>query len=171
MQIGVWLSAAFLINRLACCFGTALSAGSTGLCRACRVTHRDGAFSVAVLAIISTVFQRDVTSMLAASGVLGVIIGSPCTVILDLFMGLAIHIERPFKIGDYTIHQNRVETHIIAEVIEINWRTTRLRTTRNNMVVVPNSKMGDTIVTNYMEPKPHFRIDLDFIIDFEVLRS
>jgi len=66
------------------------------------------------------------------------------------------------------IHQNRVETHIIAEVIEINWRTTRLRTTRNNMVVVPNSKMGDTIVTNYMEPKPHFRIDLDFTIDFEV---
>ena len=61
-----------------------------------------------------------------------------------------------------------METHIIAEVIEINWRTTRLRTTRNNMVVVPNSKMGDTIVTNYMEPKPHFRIDLDFIIDFEV---
>jgi CRP-like cAMP-binding protein len=91
------------------------------------------------------------------------------TVILDLFMGLAIHIERPFKIGDWLmIHQNRVETHIIAEVIEINWRTTRLRTTRNNMVVVPNSKMGDTIVTNYMEPKPHFRIDLDFTIDFEV---
>ena len=127
-------------------------------------------FSVAVLAIISTVFQRDITSMLAASGVFGVIIGLALrTVILDLFMGLAIHIERPFKIGDWLmIHQNRVETHIIAEVIEINWRTTRLRTTRNNMVVVPNSKMGDTIVTNYMEPKPHFRIDLDFTIDFEV---
>jgi CRP-like cAMP-binding protein len=66
------------------------------------------------------------------------------------------------------IHQNRVETHIVAEIIEVNWRTTRLRTTRNNMVVVPNSKMGETIVTNYMEPKPHFRIDLDFTIDFEV---
>ena len=66
------------------------------------------------------------------------------------------------------VHQNRVETHIVAEIIEINWRTTRLRTTANNMVVVPNSKLGETIVTNYMEPTPHFRMDLDFIIDFEV---
>ena len=173
VQIGVWLSAAFLMNRM---IGVLFWDGFIGrlsdrpVPRLPRDLTAMVLFSVAVLAIISTVFQRDVTSMLAASGVLGVIIGLALrTVILDLFMGLAIHIERPFKIGDWLmIHQNRVETHIIAEVIEINWRTTRLRTTRNNMVVVPNSKMGDTIVTNYMEPKPHFRIDLDFIIDFEV---
>ena len=174
VQIGVWLSAAFLINRLV--------GDNFVLGRLYRPALRTDAmprlprdltamllFDFAVLAITSTVFQRDVTSMLAASGVLGVIIGLALrTVILDLFMGLAIRIERPFKIGDWLmIHQNRVETHIIAEVIEINWRTTRLRTTRNNMVVVPNSKMGDTIVTNYMEPVPHFRID-PFTIDFEV---
>ena len=173
VQIGVWLSAAFLMNRM---IGVLFWDGFIGrlsdrpVPRLPRDLSAMVLFSVAVLAIISTVFQRDITSMLAASGVFGVIIGLALrTVILDLFMGLAIHIERPFKIGDWLmIHQNRVETHIIAEVIEINWRTTRLRTTRNNMVVVPNSKMGNTIVTNYMEPKPHFRIDLDFTIDFEV---
>ena len=173
VQIGVWLSAAFLMNRM---IGVLFWDGFIGrlsdrpVPRLPRDLTAMVLFSIAVLAIISTVFQRDITSMLAASGVFGVIIGLALrTVILDLFMGLAIHIERPFKLGDWLmIHQNRVETHIIAEVIEINWRTTRLRTTRNNMVVVPNSKMGDTIVTNYMEPKPHFRIDLDFTIDFEV---
>jgi CRP-like cAMP-binding protein len=34
--------------------------------------------------------------------------------------------------------------------------------------VIPNSKLGETIVTNYMEPKPHFRMDLEFTVDFEV---
>ena len=173
VQIGVWLSAAFLMNRMIGVLfwdGFIRRLSDRPVPRLPRDLTAMVLFSVAVLAIISTVFQRDITSMLADSGVFGVIVGLALrTVILDLFMGLAIHIERPFKIGDWLmIHQNRVETHIIAEVIEINWRTIRLRTTRNNMVVVPNSKMGDTIVTNYMEPKPHFRIDLDFTIDFEV---
>jgi CRP-like cAMP-binding protein len=127
-------------------------------------------FSIAGLAIASTVFHQDTTKIIAASGAVSIVVGLALrTVILDLFMGLAIHVDRPFKMGDWImVHQNRVETHIIAEIIEINWRTTRLRTTANNMVVVPNSKLGETIVTNYMEPTPHFRMELDFIIDFEV---
>jgi CRP-like cAMP-binding protein len=127
-------------------------------------------FSIAGLAIASTVFHQDTTKIIAASGAVSIVVGLALrTVILDLFMGLAIHVDQPFKMGDWImVHQNRVETHIVAEIIEINWRTTRLRTTANNMVVVPNSKLGETIVTNYMEPTPHFRMDLDFIIDFEV---
>ena len=173
VQIGVWLSAAFLLNRLLAVFfwdGFIGGISDRPVPRLPKDITAMVLFGIAGLAIVSTVFHRDISSMLAASGIVGVIIGLALrTVILDLFMGLAIHVERPFKMGDWLmIHQNRVETHIIAEVIEINWRTTRLRTTRNNMVVVPNSKMGETIVTNFMEPKPHFRIDLDFTIDFEV---
>ncbi|MFP6901199.1 MAG: mechanosensitive ion channel family protein, partial [Opitutales bacterium] len=90
-------------------------------------------------------------------------------VILDVFIGLAMHVERAFQIGDWVmLHQNRLETHIIGQIIEINWRTTRLRTTSNNMVVVPNSRLGETILTNYMQPKPHFRIDLRFVIDYSI---
>ena len=66
------------------------------------------------------------------------------------------------------VHQNRRETHIVGQVVEINWRTTRLKTTANNLVVVPNSKMGEAILTNYMRPDPHFRIDLNFVLDYSV---
>ena len=66
------------------------------------------------------------------------------------------------------VHQNRRETHIVGQVIEINWRTTRLKTTEKNMIVVPNSKMGEAILTNYMQPKPYFRIDLEFVLDYSV---
>jgi CRP-like cAMP-binding protein len=36
------------------------------------------------------------------------------------------------------------------------------------MVVVPNSRMGEAILTNYMQPKPYFRIDLEFILDYNI---
>ena len=36
------------------------------------------------------------------------------------------------------------------------------------MIVVPNSKMGEAVLTNYMQPKPYFRIDLEFVLDYAV---
>jgi small-conductance mechanosensitive channel len=47
-----------------------------------------------------------------------------------VFIGLSMHVEQSFRIGDWVmVHQNRRETHIVGQVIEINWRTTRLKTT------------------------------------------
>ncbi len=173
VQIGAWISAAFLVNRLITVFFWDGFIGALSERRIPRLPKDVTGiviFSIAGLAIASTVFHQDTTKIIAASGAVSIVVGLALrTVILDLFMGLAIHVDRPFKMGDWImVHQNRVETHIVAEIIEINWRTTRLRTTANNMVVVPNSKLGETIVTNYMEPTPHFRMELDFVIDFEV---
>ena len=173
VQIGAWISAAFLVNRLITVFfwdGFIGALSERPVPRLPKDVTGIVIFSIAGLAIASTVFHQDTTKIIAASGAVSIVVGLALrTVILDLFMGLAIHVDQPFKMGDWImVHQNRVETHIIAEIIEINWRTTRLRTTANNMVVVPNSKLGETIVTNYMEPTPHFRMDLDFVIDFEV---
>ena len=173
VQIGAWISAAFLANRLITVFfwdGFIGALSERPVPRLPKDVTGIVIFSIAGLAIASTVFDQDTTKIIAASGAVSIVVGLALrTVILDLFMGLAIHVDQPFKMGDWImVHQNRVETHIIAEIIEINWRTTRLRTTANNMVVVPNSKLGETIVTNYMEPTPHFRMELDFVIDFEV---
>lgn len=37
-------------------------------------------------------------------------------------------------------------------VIEVGWRSTKIRTWLNNLVVIPNSVMADSIVTNYSAP-------------------
>ena len=173
VQIGVWLSAALLFNRLLEVFFWDGFVGALSGRKVPRLPKDVTALALFLLAaagVMATVFEQSITGILATSGVASIIIGLALrNVILDMFIGLAIHVERPFKIGDWIqVHRNRSETHIIAKVIEINWRTTRLRTTQNNMIVVPNNVIGTSILTNYMEPKPHFRIDLPFIIDFEV---
>lgn len=172
-QIGAWLSSAFLINRIINIFFWDGFIGKLSDRKVPKLPKDLTAivlFSIAGLLIASTVFDKDTTKILAASGAVSIVIGLALrTIILDLFMGLAIHVDQPFKIGDWImLHQNRAENHIVAKVLETNWRTTRLRTTKNNMIVVPNSRLGETIVTNYMEPKPHFRMEVEFTIDFEV---
>ena len=173
VQAGVWFSGALLLNRFIEVFFWDGFVGALSGRRIPRLPKDATAmalFLLAVAGILATVFERSLTGILATSGVASIIIGLALrNVILDLFVGLAIHVERPFKIGDWIqVHRNRRETHIIAKVIEINWRTTRLKTTENNMIVAPNNVIGTSILTNYMEPKPHFRIDLPFLIDFEV---
>ena len=122
VQIGAWLSSAFLVNRLITVFFWDGFIGGLSERKVSRLPKDVTAiviFSIAGLAIASTVFNKDTTKIIAASGAVTIVVGLALrTVILDLFMGLAIHVDRPFKMGDWImVHQNRVETHIIAEVI------------------------------------------------------
>lgn len=172
-QIGLWLSAAFLVQRLITVFvWDGLISGISGrpIPRLPKDFTGITVFSVAGIGILSTVFGQSVTGIWATSGVFGIVVGIALrNVILDVFIGLSMHVEQSFRIGDWVrVHQNRRETHIVGQVIEINWRTTRLKTTAKNMVVVPNSRMGEAILTNFMQPKPHFRLDLDFVLDYSI---
>jgi len=172
-QIGLWMSSAFLIQRMVTVFvWDGLISGISGrpVPRLPKDVTALVIFGVALIGFLATVFDQPVTGIWATSGVVSIVIGIALrNVILDVFIGLSMHIEQPFRIGDWVmVHQNRRETHIVGQVIEINWRTTRLKTTEKNMVVVPNSKMGEAILTNYMQPKPHFRIDLSFVLDYSI---
>ena len=173
IQIGLWISAAFLVQRLITVFvWDGLISGISGrpIPRLPKDVTGIIVFCIAGVGVVATVFGQSVTGIWATSGVFGIVVGIALrNVILDVFIGLSMHVEKPFRIGDWVmIHQNRKETHIVGQVIEINWRTTRLKTTAKNMVVVPNSKMGEVILTNYMQPKPHFRIDLEFVLDYSI---
>ena len=172
-QIGLWMSSAFLVQRMTTIFvWDGLIAGISG--RPVPRLPKDASaiciFAIALIGVLATVFDQSVTGIWATSGVVSIVIGIALrNVILDVFIGLSMHIEQPFRIGDWVmVHQNRRETHIVGQVIEINWRTTRLKTTAKNMVVVPNSRMGEAILTNYMKPNPHFRVDLNFVLDYVV---
>lgn len=171
--IGVWLSGAFLAQRFFTVFvWDGVIAGISG--RPVPRLPKDFTgmlfFGIAGMGVVATVFDKSITGIWATSGVFGIVLGIALrNVILDVFIGLSMHVEQSFRIGDWVmVHQNRRETHIVGQVIEINWRTTRLKTTEKNMIVIPNSKMGEAVLTNYMQPKPYFRIDLEFVLDYSV---
>ena len=172
-QIGVWLSGAFLAQRFVTVFvwdGVIARISGRPVPRLPKDFTGMLFFGIALMGVVATVFDKSITGIWATSGVFGIVLGIALrNVILDVFIGLSMHVEQSFRIGDWVmVHQNRRETHIVGQVIEINWRTTRLKTTEKNMIVIPNSKMGEAILTNYMQPKPYFRIDLEFVLDYAV---
>jgi CRP-like cAMP-binding protein len=65
----------------------------------------------------------------------------------NLFAGLAIQIEKPFRVGQW-IHVGDRD----GQVQEITWRATKLRTKDGEFLVVPNSIMSKDPVLNYSEP-------------------
>ncbi len=54
-----------------------------------------------------------------------------------------------------------------GKVLEIGWRTTRILTPTGNLVVVPNSKLVDSIVTNYYSPTPEMSVVIPCGVSYE----
>jgi small-conductance mechanosensitive channel/CRP-like cAMP-binding protein len=171
LQVASWLLGAFLLNRL---FERFLWNGlvARSLHRApprlvvqlCSVAVYLGAFG----GILSNVFNQPVTAFWAASGAVGMVVGFALqNLILDTFSGLAIHLERPFSVGDWINVQTRMGT-FIGRVEETNWRTTRLWNTDRNLIIIPNSFMTTTVVVNFSMPTAIARFELDFLLDFNV---
>ena len=72
----------------------------------------------------------------------------------NLFAGTYVMTEGVISPGDYI----ELEGGIAGYVVDVGWRSTRIRTWRNNLVVVPNSKFAETIITNYQQPGPEVNV-------------
>lgn len=73
----------------------------------------------------------------------------------NLFAGLAIQIEKPFRVGQWVTIGGKD-----GLVSEITWRATKIRTKAGNFVVVPNSVLSRDTITNYSEPTRETRLEV-----------
>ena len=74
----------------------------------------------------------------------------------NLFAGTYVMTEGVVSSGDYI----EMEGGVAGYVLEVGWRSTRLRTWSNTLVVIPNARFAETIITNYYEPTPPVNVYL-----------
>ncbi|MCB1142946.1 MAG: ABC transporter substrate-binding protein [Leptospiraceae bacterium] len=99
--------------------------------------------------IVAFVYDQKITSLLATSGMVAMIIGLAIQVnIANVFSGIAINIERPFRVGDWV----KIGSSDEAKVVDITWRTTRLQNRSGIIVSIPNSIASESVITNYSLP-------------------
>ena len=81
----------------------------------------------------------------------------------NLFAGTYVMTEGVVSPGDYI----QLEGSVAGYVVDVGWRSTRIRTWTNNLVVIPNSKFADTIITNYDRPEPPVNVFLTSRVGYE----
>ena len=125
-------------------------------------------YMIAFFCIVAFVYDYKLTGLIATSGVLFMIIGLAVQLnITNLFAGVALNLERPFRVGDWIQIHGRtpdLDEGVIGMVTDINWRTTRLRTADDTEVVIPNGVISEKTITNFMAPGEMSRFELRFTI-------
>ena len=67
----------------------------------------------------------------------------------NLLAGLSIFIDGTVRVGDMV----ELDSGQRGFVEDVGWRTTKLRLFANNLLIVPNGKLAESILTNYQLPE------------------
>ena len=106
----------------------------------------------------------EIRPMLAALGVGGLAVALALQEPLaNLFAGLFVSLAGQVRIGDHV----KLDSGVEGRIVDFNWRSTWLEVPGGSVAVVPNSKLSQSIVTNFNLPNPELAIPVDFTVRYE----
>ena len=113
------------------------------------------ALVIGLFGLVATLFLQE--KILATTAVGAVVIGFALQDTLgNLFSGLAIQIDKPFRVGHWVTIAG-----MDGVVTEVTWRATTIRTKAGNFVIVPNSVVAKETITNYSQPSQDTRLEVE----------
>jgi small-conductance mechanosensitive channel len=122
--------------------------------------------SVVILGLLLLLSALDfrITPILTALGVGGLAVALALQDTLsNLFSGFYVAVARQIRMGDYI----RLNTGEEGYVSDIGWRSTTLRSLGNNMILVPNAKLAQAIVTNFHLPEKRMGTGLQIPVSLD----
>jgi small-conductance mechanosensitive channel len=146
--LSVTFTVAGVLGSLAAAAGErrALGIGVTGLVRA---AVRGSVLLIGFLVLLDSLGVQ-ITPLLTALGVGGLAVALALQDTLsNLFAGVHLLADRPIRVGDYV----RIADTTEGYVVDVGWRSTRVRMLQNNVVIVPNKRVAESIITNYDMPE------------------
>lgn len=108
--------------------------------------------TIVLFIIIASVMQAhgySMTSLITGFGITGIAVGFAAKESLSSFIGsFAILYDKIYDINDYIVINN-----VEGTVVDINLRSTKIKTLDNHIVTIPNNIVADTLVTNVTATK------------------
>jgi small-conductance mechanosensitive channel/CRP-like cAMP-binding protein len=118
---------------------------------------------IGLCAIVGLVFQRDITALVATGGASLMILGIALRdVMLALFTGIILNVEKPFAVGDM-VRINNMQ----GKIERITWRTTVMVTPAQETIHLPNLALANATILNLAQPDVRSRRALELVIDYD----
>jgi small conductance mechanosensitive channel len=137
-------------------------------------------FAGAIVYATSAVLALDVLGInvmpfVAGAGVAGVAVGFAAKDTLsNLIAGVLLIIDRPFEIGDrIEVWSAPAGSATWGDVIDIGLRATRIRTTDNIVIIIPNNEIMTRDIVNYtgIDTMIRVRINIGIAYDADMERA
>ncbi len=99
--------------------------------------------------VLNSVFAIPVAGLVATSGVVAFVLGLALqNTLADVFAGIAVGIEAPFRVGDRVLIGDKTE----GNVVQVNWRSIRIQTDGGDVTTIPNSLVAKAEIVNRSYP-------------------
>lgn len=120
-------------------------------------------YTIGVLFLLES-FGVAISPLLTALGVGGLAVALALQdTLANLFSGINILVAKQIKISDFVKLSTGEEGH----VVDMNWRNTTIKTSAENMVVIPNQKFASSIITNYAQPFAECSIGIPIGVSYD----
>src|SRR5882724_5461238 len=109
-------------------------------------------------------FKVSITPILTAFGVGGLAVALALQDTLsNLFAGFYVSVAGQVRLGDYI----KLNTGEEGYVTDISWRSTTIRALANNMIIIPNAKLAQAVVTNYCLPERRMSLVIPVSVSYD----
>jgi MscS family membrane protein len=131
-------------------------------------------FSGAILYVTAVILALDIVGInvmpfIAGAGVAGIAIGFAAKDTLsNLIAGVLLIIDRPFEIGDrIEVWSAPAGSATWGDVIDIGLRATKIKTTDNIVIIIPNNEIMKRDIVNYTIISSLIRVRVNIGVSYE----
>lgn len=120
-------------------------------------------FGIGMLILLQSL-GVSITPLLGALGVGGLAVALALQdTLANLFAGVHILASKKVQTGDFV----RLDVGQEGHIIDINWRNTTIQQLGGNLVVVPNSRFADAVLTNYSRPQQDMSVSVQVGVGYD----
>lgn len=130
-----------------------------------RVTHLI-VYAVAFLVVLDH-YDVAINPLLTSLGIAGLAVALALQdTLANFFAGVWIQSARNVNPGNF-VRLEGIALDVQGYVVEVGWRTTKVRTLAGNYAIIPNSKITQSVVVNYHLPRPETEIRMAFATGYD----